>query len=171
MAGGNKRSADETLVVALAGGASAATAAAQAEVSARTVCRRLRDSAFRARVDEARAELVRQAVGRLAEAGGLASDTLRVLVESGKEATRLGAARGILEYMFRGIEVDTLARQVAELQRQVEEWTRGGGNAQARTGEDPAAGGQQGRGRTDAVAGEVAAGPGPAILPCRPDPG
>jgi hypothetical protein len=77
----------------------------------------LAEAEFRARVDEARAELVRQAVGRLAEVGALAGETLAELVKDAPPAVRLGAARAILEHMFRGHEVDALARRVQELER------------------------------------------------------
>jgi hypothetical protein len=122
-----RKNADDALVAALAAGASGAAAAAKAEVSERTVRRRLEDPLFRARVDEARAELVRQAVGRLADVGALASDTLADLVKDGPPAVRLGAARAILEHMFRGHEQETMARQLAELKKQVEVLTRGDG--------------------------------------------
>jgi hypothetical protein len=136
-----QRNVDEALVTALAGGASAAAAAAKAEVSARTVRRRLGDPAFRAQVDEARAELVRQAVGKLADVGALAGETLADLVREGTGTVKLGAARSILEFMFRGHEVDTLARQVADLKRQVEGLTRGDRGAEERVDQAPGSGG------------------------------
>src|SRR5439155_5083923 len=99
----------------------AATAAQHADVCERTVRRRLEDAAFRARVDDARAELVRQTVGRLAAIGTLAGSTLHGLLAAEVPAgVRLGASRAVLEFMFRGHEVETLARQVAELKAQVE---------------------------------------------------
>jgi hypothetical protein len=116
-----KRNCDEGLVVALAGGASVSAAAAHAGVSDRTARRRLADPAFRTRVDEARGELVRQAVGRLSAIGVLAGDTLEGLIKgAASEAVRLGAARAVLEYMFRGQEIDALARQLDELERRLE---------------------------------------------------
>ncbi len=125
-----KRNCDEALILALAGGADVAGAARKAGVSERTVRRRLEGADFRARVDGVRSELVRQAVGKLAEAGGLASSNLRALEDSAKsEAVRLGACRAVLEFMFRGHELDTLARQVEELRREVQEVSRGAGGA------------------------------------------
>jgi hypothetical protein len=144
MAGGSRKNADDGLVAALAAGASAAAAAEKAGVSERTVRRRLEDPAFRARVDEARADLVRLAVGRLADVGALAGDTLAELVKAGPPAVRLGAARSILEFMLRGAEVDTLARQVSDLKRQVEDLSRGNRSVEAAGRGAEAAGGRPG---------------------------
>jgi hypothetical protein len=136
-----RKNADDALVAALAAGASAAAAAAKAEVSERTVRRRLAEAAFRARVDEARAELVRQAVGKLADVGALAGETLAELVREGSGTVKLGACRAVLEYLFRGHEMDTLARQVAELKWQVEGLTRGDRGAEERVDQAPGGGG------------------------------
>jgi hypothetical protein len=86
----------------------------------------LREEAFAARVDEARAKMVQRAVGRLAAAGGLAGRTLHELLRSQSDSVRLGAARAALEFMFRGHEQDTLARQVEDIKRQLEEVKRRG---------------------------------------------
>jgi hypothetical protein len=171
VAGGSKRSADDALVVALAGGAGAAQAAAQAEVSARTVRRRLQDPAFRARVDEARAELVRQAVGKLAEAGALAGETLAELVKDAPPAVRLGAARGILEFMFRGHESETMARQLAELKKQVEVLTRGDGGAEGGSQPPEEVGGEPRGGGPEPAAGGAEGGPQPPPDAGGDDPG
>jgi hypothetical protein len=164
--GGSKRSADDFLVTALASGASVVTAAAKAEVSERTVRRRLEDPAFRARVDEARGELVRQAVSKLADIGALAGETLGELVREGSGAVRLGAARSILEFMFRGHELDTLARQVEELRRELGGVKRV--KREAPHGNEPAAevGSHPAGGSADTPAGTAEGGPGPD-----PDPG
>jgi len=123
----------EALVLALAGGLGVAAAARQAQVSERTAYRRLAEPEFRRRVEAARAELVSQAIGRLAAAGGAAGGRLIQLIAQGtSETVQLGACRAVLEYMLRGVEVDTLARELAELRREVEEIRRGDVNATAR---------------------------------------
>jgi hypothetical protein len=159
---GHKRNLDDGLVAALAAGASNVAAAARAGVNERTVRRRLEDPAFRGRVDEARADLVRQAVGKLAEVGALAGETLAALVREGESGTvKLGACRAVLEYMFRGIEVDALARQVAELRRELEGLKRGDGGHQG--GVEPAeeAGSRPPGGDADPPAGGLEGGPRP----------
>lgn len=87
--------ADELLAVALAGGASVGTAAAQFSLSETTVRRRLRTAAFAARVIEIRAEMSARAVGQTAallEAAGL---RLARLLESNNDAIALGAVREV----------------------------------------------------------------------------
>jgi hypothetical protein len=183
MAGGRKGN-DEALVTALAAGGSASAAAQLAKVSTRTVHRRLEDPAFRARVDEARAEMVSQAVGRLAAGGALAGDTLHeLLAKSVPPATRLGASRAVLEYMLRGAEVDALTREQAELRREIEELKRGSSHHAAGVGEAPHGAGDGGAAERPAAgpaAPGAGGGPGDAgvagrvaeavdVLPLRPD--
>jgi hypothetical protein len=161
-----KKNCDPALILALAAGGSAAASAAHAGVSERTARRRLRDPRFRARVDAARAEMVRQSVGRLSAIGVLAGDTLKELM--GKDhpaAIRLGAARGALEYLFRGHELDTLTRQVKELR---EALRNGTGNAAAGAGADNNGDGHP---APDGVAPAGADSPGPLPHPPRHDPG
>jgi hypothetical protein len=131
-----KRNCDDALLLALAGGLGIAAAARQAQVHERTVRRRLADADFRRRVNEARAAMVGEAVGRLALAGGLAAVTLAQLVkDAASDAVKLGACRAVLEHMFRGVEVDTLARQLAELAREVEALKHDRGGADTPAGE------------------------------------
>jgi hypothetical protein len=138
---------DDVLILALAAGGNAAASAAHAGLSERTVRRRLADATFRARVDEARAELVGRAVGRLAAVGQLAADTLKELIgKTSPPAVRLGAARAVLEHMFRGNEVGTLAREVAELKRLLQEVDRDPGSYPRRGGAHPQAPRGQDRG-------------------------
>jgi hypothetical protein len=110
-----KKSIDDAVLLALAAGGSPAAAAQQAHCSERTVRRRLLDPAFRQRVEEARAKMVSDAVGRLSVIGTLAADTLHQLLHSGTERVRLLAARSSLELMLRGTETVTLVKQVEEL--------------------------------------------------------
>lgn len=121
MAGTGKKG-DDALVVALASGATVTLAARKAGLSDRTARRRLADAAFRLRVSGARSELVRRAVGKLAGAGALAVKTLRTLAKDAtSEQVRLGAARALLEAMFRGHEGETLAREFEDLRELVEQ--------------------------------------------------
>ena len=112
MAGSGRKSADEALVAALAGGATVRDAAAQAGVSERTAFRRLADVAFRRRVSEARAGLVERAAGKLADAATEAVDTLRALLKA-RDTVRLGSARSILE-------LGTKLREAVELEQRLQ---------------------------------------------------
>jgi hypothetical protein len=158
MAGGSRHDRDGALVTALAAGAGTAAVARHAGVNERTVRRRLQDPAFKAKVDEARAELVRQAVGRLAAVGQLAADKLHALLSARSETVQLQASRSILEFMFRGAEADTLARQLIELRERVEGLTNGlridaAGGGTAHGGPEGPAEGPRWFGGADADAG------------------
>jgi len=98
VAGGDRKSADVTLLAMLAGGSTVAEAAGRAGVSERTAWRRLEDGEFRRRLDEARAQAVRAAVDLLGRSATAAAATLvRLLGEPHPPAVRLGAARAILD--------------------------------------------------------------------------
>jgi hypothetical protein len=113
--GHGRKNVDEIVLTVLAAGGSPAAAAQQAHCSERTVRRRLQDPAFRQKVDEARAKMVADAVGRLSVIGTLAADVLHGLLSSHTERVRLLAARSSLELMLRGTETVTLVKQVEEL--------------------------------------------------------
>jgi hypothetical protein len=123
MAGSGRKNADGRLAVLLAAGLSITKAAAKAGVGERTVYRRLKDPDFRRRVSEAREAMVAKTVGRLAALGNLAVGQLHGLLsrETTGEQVRLGAARAALDFLFRSNEQYTLAKQVEDLRRQVEE--------------------------------------------------
>jgi hypothetical protein len=92
-----RQNADEALALALAAGQCLRDAAHASGVSERTATRRWSDSAFRRRVNELRGEMVRRALGKMADGMTEAADTLRALLRAESESTRLGAARSILE--------------------------------------------------------------------------
>jgi hypothetical protein len=136
MAGGSRKSADDALVAALAGGNTVEAAAALCAVSEATVYRRLREPGFRRRVSWARAELLERALGHLAQGSAEAAIQLRNLVADSKdERVKLGACRTILEMGARLRETVELAEDLAEMQRQLEDLQRGGDESQ-----DPCAG-------------------------------
>ena len=110
---------DEGVVLALACGATVEGAARQAKVSDRTIYRRLKDPAFRARVSEARAEMVTRASGMLTAAAGESVRTLLALQkESVTPAVRLGAARAVLELGLKIRELVELEGRIAALEQQ-----------------------------------------------------
>jgi hypothetical protein len=92
-----RKNADESLQGALAVGKTIRQAAALAGVSERTVNRRLQDTAFRRRIEELRAGMVQEALGKMADGMSDAAATLRKLLKAKGESVRLGAARSILE--------------------------------------------------------------------------
>lgn len=116
MAGSGRKTSDETLILALAAGASRASAAKSASVSERTVFRRLQDPAFRQRLDAARAEMLTSAVARLTASATSAAATLHRLLSAESESVALGAARAILELGTKLRESEELAQRIAALE-------------------------------------------------------
>jgi hypothetical protein len=104
---------DATQIAALAGGATYEAAAKQAGVSEWTVRRRLDNADFRRQVDEARAELLEQAMAQLSRAATGAATTLVMLLAKDVPATvRLGASRAILDTLLRWREQASLAERL-----------------------------------------------------------
>jgi hypothetical protein len=98
VAGSGRKTADDALIAALAGGATVAEAATQAGISERTAWRRLQDDAFRQRLDAARQQTVQVAVDTLSKGSTRAARTLVALLSRRQcPSTRLAAARAILE--------------------------------------------------------------------------
>jgi hypothetical protein len=73
---GRRKKADTELMLALACGATPEQAAQKAGVSLRTVYRRQTETAFRAQVEELRAEMLRRTAGMLTAAGLVSVKTL-----------------------------------------------------------------------------------------------
>ena len=120
MSGGDRRNADHVLIAALAGGVTVQDAAVTAGVGVATARRRLREPEFRRRVDEARADMIRQAVARVSAASTNAVATLRGLLGAESESVRLGAARSILELGVKLREAQDLAERIAALEARLE---------------------------------------------------
>ncbi|AWM36965.1 hypothetical protein GobsT_51550 [Gemmata obscuriglobus] len=108
---------DDKLLLALACGATVEAAAKQCELTDRTVYRRLNDPAFKSRLAELRGDMVRRCAGMLTAAAGEAVRTLLSLQGSSTPpATRLGAARAILELGLKVREVAELEVRMSELE-------------------------------------------------------
>ena len=117
---GSRRSADEAVLLALACGATVEAAAHKAGVSPATVYRRLKEPAFVGRLRELRADMVQRAAAMLTAAAGEAVKTLLALQKDAvPPATRLGAARAILELGTRLREVAELEQRLADLEERL----------------------------------------------------
>jgi hypothetical protein len=115
------------LIVALAAGRHVRDAAQLAGCSVSTAKRRLADPAFRAALDEAKADFRDALVARISQAALGAADTLREL--TGPEynpRVRLGAADSLLKHARETTADDLLTRQVAELKGLLHESRRAG---------------------------------------------
>jgi hypothetical protein len=119
---------EDALVLALACGATVDGAARQCDVNPRTAYRRLRDPSFAARVRDLRADMVRRASGLLTAAAAEAVRTLLALQKDGvPPATRLGAARAVIELGIKVRELSDLEDRVSLLERAAQ-----GGGAEVR---------------------------------------
>jgi hypothetical protein len=125
VAGNGRKRADERLLIAVAGGMSVRGAAKATGLSERTIHRRLDDKAFQQRVAQARAKLVKGAIGRLARAGTRAVRTLEQISEHGKsDASRVSASRAILDHLFRSFELCEMEERLATLEAKERERTK-----------------------------------------------
>jgi hypothetical protein len=118
------RKSDDALLLALACGLSAEQAARQAGVSAATVHRRLRDPAFKCRVDDLRRDMLARAAAMLTAAAVEAVRTLADLLKPANgPSVRLNAARSVLEHgvKLRGlVEVEDRLADLEERAKEVE---------------------------------------------------
>jgi hypothetical protein len=171
MASDGKKGGDGLLVLCLAAGLSVAATARKAGVSARTVRRRLADPAFRTEVQETRSRMVQAAVGKLAASAGLSVQALRELARSGSlETARVSAAKTLLEFLFRGAELDVLARELEALRQELEALKHGDHNLSPAGAEDAGGGGKAGDEGPAAPGGDPQ-GPRPPDGPGGDDPG
>lgn len=122
MARTQRKKNEDALLLALASGATVDEAALQCEIDPRTVYRRLADESFAAQLGKLRGEIVARAAGRLTAAGMEAVHTLLDLQKAPTPpATRLGAARAILELGLRVREVVDLQQQLDGLETRLAE--------------------------------------------------
>jgi hypothetical protein len=114
-----RRGGEASVIAALAAGSTVADAGRAGGLSERTVYRRLEDPAFRRQIDNARAEIVAQAVAKLSAASAEAAETLRALLSSDMDFARLAAARSILELGAKLREHEDLSERVRALEERI----------------------------------------------------
>ena len=114
---GTKR-ADEAFLIALACGATVENAAHSAGLGRRTAQKRIADPEFRRRLQEIRADMVQRAAATLTAAAMEAVKTLLALQQPNvAAATRLGAARAILELGIKLRESGDLEERLVTLEK------------------------------------------------------
>lgn len=122
-----KEHGDEKILIALSCGATAGNAAREANVSVRTVERRLADPEFREKLLRLRGETLQRAGGALTAASLRAVATLVSLQEASQPANvRLGAARAVLELALKVRELNDLDERLTRMEAQVAVLDRGG---------------------------------------------
>jgi hypothetical protein len=112
---------DQVIAAVLAAGQSQARAAEAAGVTERTVQRRMADPAFRARVDDARGDLLGRTLDVLGAGALEAAVVLRQVVMDGNEAStvRVSASRALLTGLLQWRDQIELAQRIEMLERQV----------------------------------------------------
>ena len=120
MADGQRKKAEDALLLALACGATVEAAGRQCGLSERTIYRRLREPDFRQRLQDLRADMVQRTAGTLTAA---ATEAVRTLLDLQKPTApppvRLGAAKAILEIGMKVREVAELEQRLQALEEQV----------------------------------------------------
>jgi hypothetical protein len=122
MAKEGKHAADPKLLLALACGATAESAARQVGVSPSTVWRRLKNSRFVRRLQRMRAEMQLRIADQLTAAGTEGVRTLVELMKAGSPpSARLGAARSVVELGLKVRESADLHLRLTELEQRFAE--------------------------------------------------
>src|SRR5271166_3738990 len=117
-----KRGADPKLLLLLACGASAESAARQTGVSESTVRRRLKDPDFVRKLHKQRAEMHLRIANQLTAAGTEGVRTMVQLMQPNNTGSvRLGAARTVVELSSKVRETADLALRLAELEQRIAE--------------------------------------------------
>jgi hypothetical protein len=120
MAKEGKHARDPQIMLALLCGATVEGAARQAGVSESTVRRRLKNPAFRRKLNRRRAEMQIRLADQLLALGNQAVRTWAQLMEPKESgSTRLGASRSVMEFGLKTRESADLAIRLTELEQRV----------------------------------------------------
>jgi hypothetical protein len=108
----------ERAIVALLSHANTRTAAKAVGVDEATLWRWLQDKDFHAAYMTARRETVQHALARLQQVSTEAVNTLREVMrdKTAKGSERVSAAKAIIEYSMKAVEIEDLAQRVEELE-------------------------------------------------------
>ena len=120
MATFGSKTADDTLLLALACGATIENAARKANVGMRTAYRRVADPEFQKQLKQVRTEMVQRATAMLSAA---AMEGVKTMIEllgpTTPPAVRLGSARSIVELGVKLRESNELAERITALEEQL----------------------------------------------------
>ena len=108
----------ERAIVSLLSHATMRTAAKAVGVDEATLWRWLQDKDFHAAYMTARRETVKHAIARLQQISIEAVNTLREVMrdKTAKGSERVSAAKAIIEYSMKAVEIEDLAQRVEELE-------------------------------------------------------
>jgi hypothetical protein len=108
---------EESAILALLSEPTIVAAAAKAGVSERTLLRWLAESTFQARYRAARRQVVEQAIAQLQRGTSEAVDALRRNLACGVPAAEIAAAKAVIDYSVKAIELTDLAERVEQLEQ------------------------------------------------------
>jgi hypothetical protein len=115
---GEKRSRrEEAAIAALLACPTLEEAAQRAGIGESTLRGWLHDPVFQQRYRGARRQVVEQAIGGMQQATGEAVTALRRNLTSGVPASEIAAAKAILDFAVKGVELVDLAERIEQLER------------------------------------------------------
>ena len=117
-AGGNLTPVQERAIIALLSNSTIRRAAKAVGVDDGTLFRWLQDKDFHNAYRAARRECVSQSIARLQQVSTEAVNTLREVMrdKTAKGSERVSAAKAIIEYSIKAVEIEDLAQRVEELE-------------------------------------------------------
>ncbi len=100
-----------------------ADAAGATGITVRTLHSWLKEPAFQKEYREAKGQILFNTIKNLQTVSGTTIDNLHdVLINSKSDAARVAACRLILEYAFKGFEVENIDQAITELQQEVKKY-------------------------------------------------
>ena len=106
----------ERAIIALLAHPTIGSAAAAAEVSEVTLWRWMKDPEFKAKLRDARRELVETAIGRLSQVATEAVDALQRNLTCGTPSVEVRAATAIIDQAIKAVELFDLVERVEQLE-------------------------------------------------------
>src|SRR4051812_4288979 len=115
--GSRRPQREDAALAALLSEPTLAGAATQAGLSESTLLRWLAEPSFKARYRDARRQVVEHAVSGLQQATSSAVATLTRNLQCGVPASEIAAAKAILDFAVKGVELVDLAERVEQLEQ------------------------------------------------------
>ena len=117
---GKREQLEDRALAALLSEPTIAQAAAKADISESTMLRWLADPSFKARYRDARRQVVELAVTNLQQATSDAVEALTRNLTCGVPASEIAAAKAVLDFAVKGVELVDLSERVEQLERAAE---------------------------------------------------
>lgn len=115
--GSKRERREEAAIAALLSEPTIIEAATKAGISESTLLRWMADPPFQARYRAARRQVVELSVSRLQQATGEAVETLRRNLTCGIPAAEIAAAKAVIDFSIKAVELVDLAERIEALER------------------------------------------------------